>query len=119
MKSYVGMGHSVCPVCGASHDEVILLNKRLRDTFEEGENLALQWDLCPEHLKMKNDGYIALVECKNEPHILEEAIRTGNIAHVRRSSWGNIFDIPAPKGPLTFVQEGVIQQLQSLGAQCQ
>lgn len=32
-RSYVGMGYALCPVCGTKHDEVVLLDKRLRDSL--------------------------------------------------------------------------------------
>jgi hypothetical protein len=110
-KSYVTLETSACPVCGTQHDTgAVLLDTRLRDKFEH--KTCTGWQLCPEHKKLADDGYVALVECSNQPTSLEKANRTGALAHIRRSAWENIFNTPAPKGPLAFVEVGVIAKLQ-------
>lgn len=110
-KSHVGMGHSLCPVCGAKHNEVVLLDKHLRKTLTR--DMITGWELCPEHQQLYADGYVALVECTNESSpTLMTADRTGMLAHIRRSVWTKIFDSRPPEGPLAFVQEGVISKLQ-------
>mgnify|MGYP003442736158 FL=1 len=110
-KSHVGMGHSLCPVCGAKHDEVVLLHKYLQPVL--ARDTALGWDLCPEHKKMHPE-FVALVECKDQPTSLNDADRTGWLAHVRRAVWENIFNTPPPPGPMAFVEEGVIETLLSM-----
>ena len=79
---------------------VVLLDERLRPTLERRNFVG--WKLCDEHEKLWEEGYIALIEC------------TGQIAHVRREAWPNIFSVPAPNGPVVFVQEGVIERLHAL-----
>ena len=116
-KSYVGMGHSVCPICGAKHSEVVLLNMRLKSTFTN-ESVPIELKLCPEHQKMKEDGYIALIEVTNKPTSFQDADRTGQIAHVRASAWDSIFfDAPIPPGGVCFVEVGVIEKLKKLTEQ--
>ena len=112
-KSHVGMGFSVCPVCGTKHYEVVLLDKRLEDSLNR-ENF-MGWALCPEHDAMKGE-YIALVECSNAGTGAklkqEDAIRTGQIAHVRRTAAKQIFNTDLPDDmPLVFVEVGVIEAL--------
>lgn len=111
-KSHVGMGYSVCPVCGTQHDEVVLLDRRLKPTLESRQ--AVGWAFCPEHAKLKADGYVALIECNNSPKDLNDADRTGQVAHVRATAFANIFNRPAPAGGICFVEVGVIDKLKGM-----
>lgn len=108
-KSHVGIGVTLCPVCGAEHDEVVLLDKRLKNSLNPKQIMG--WGMCPEHQKLKDDGYIALVETVNEPITINEADRTGQIAHVRSSVWPDLFNSPIPERAMCFVQVGVLFQL--------
>lgn len=62
-KSHVGMGHKVCPVCGIKHDEVILLDKRLKETLSR--DMHMGYALCPEHAE-ENKTYLFLIEIEND-----------------------------------------------------
>ena len=115
-KSYVSMEQAVCPVCGTVHDTgALLLDKRLRATFER--HTVTHYAMCAEHQKLKDDGYIALVECSNQPRGLDNALRTGPIAHIRATAWPNLFDVPVPSKGLAFIEVGVIEKLQRKVAQ--
>lgn len=105
------MGASVCPVCLAEHEEVVLIHRRLKVTLPPKSMTG--WALCPEHQKLKDDGYVALVECSNRPTGVADANRTGSIAHVRESVWPKLFDIPVPDKGLCFVEVGTITKLQT------
>ena len=109
-KSYVGMGIHVCPVCGVEHDEVVLLEKQLRNSLTQHEFVG--WKLCLEHQEKFDEGYIALIECTNQPSGLANAKRTGGIAHVRAEVWPHLFDTPVPEQGICFVETGVLQKLQ-------
>ena len=109
-KSYVGMGFNACPVCGIKHSEAVLIHKRMKEVLTKVEFLG--WAMCPEHQKLKDEDYIALVEVTNQPKNLADADRTGNIAHVRSSAWPNIFNAPLPDQGLAFVEVGTIAKLQ-------
>ena len=112
-KSHVGMGVSVCPVCGCEHDEVVLLDKHLRKTLTRHQFMG--WAMCAEHKRLKEEGYVALVEVSNKgAPTLENAQRTGMIAHVRKAMWTSIFNVPAPEKGMAFVEQGTIEKLQSL-----
>lgn len=111
-KSYVGIGFSLCPVCGVKHDEVVLFNERLRNSLDR-ENF-MGWAMCQEHEQLRSEGYVALIEVRNTPQKLQDAERTGKIAHVRSEVWPRIFDRPVPDEGMAFVQEGVIAQLEAL-----
>lgn len=116
-KSHVGMGYSICPICGTKHDEVVLLDKHLRNSLEREQCMGLA--LCPEHEAMKEE-FLALVEVRNpgagngsrlEP---ANADRTGQVAHVKREVLGQLFDVAIPDDmPMVYVEVGVIDALKA------
>ena len=60
-KSHVSLEQHVCLVCGKAFDTgTILLDKRLRASMEHHTKTG--WGLCPEHQKLADDGFVALVE---------------------------------------------------------
>jgi len=116
-KSYVSIEQAVCPVCGITHDTGdILLHTRLRPVLES--KTVTGWKLCPEHEKLHTDGYVALVECDTSKggKTLNTVWRTGQIAHVRRTVFSQIFSDTTldPTLPLVFVEIGVIARLQTI-----
>ena len=111
-KSHVGLGFHLCPVCGHKHDEVVLLDKSLRNSL--GKDNFLGWSLCSEHQKLFDDDFIALIETTNSPNNLKDADRTGNLAHVRASVFIQIFGQAPPPGKLVFVEKGILAKLQEL-----
>lgn len=126
-KSHVGMDVKLCPVCGKKHTVGILLDKRLRNSLER-ENVT-GWELCDEHRKLYDDGFIALVGVDPERSSpgadgglkLEDAYRTGDIVHLRLEVWGNVFDMPVPEEdgkpiPMMFVDPEVVQKMQEMQA---
>ncbi|EMB4104958.1 ATPase [Pseudomonas aeruginosa] len=124
-KSHVSLEQHVCLVCGTRFDTgAILLDRRLRASMER--HTATGWGLCPEHQKLSDDGFVALVECdpqrsgspagggRVKP---EQAYRTGRLAHLKREAFAQVFDVPiAADQPCVFVEPGVIEQLQTLTA---
>ncbi len=118
-KSHVGMGFSVCPICGAKHDEVVLLDQRLRQSLTQHEFMG--WALCPEHEAMRAE-YLALVEVEGQPtgtghEQLAKAKRTGEICHVKREAVPHIFNVEVPEDlPLIFVEQGTIAKLKEMTA---
>ena len=112
-RGYVGMGVHVCPVCLKEHDEVVLIDKRLLPTLQRRNFMG--WALCDEHEARWQEGYIALIECSNnEQPTLDNAERTGAVAHVRKEAWPHIFNTPVPNTPIAFVQQGVIDRLRAM-----
>ncbi|CAB3682996.1 ATPase [Pseudomonas aeruginosa] len=124
-KSHVSLEQHVCLVCGTRFDTgAILLDKRLRASMER--HTATGWGLCPEHQKLSDDGFVALVECdpqrsgspgggnRVKP---EQAYRTGRLAHLKREAFAQVFNVPiAADQPCVFVEPGVIEQLQTMTA---
>jgi hypothetical protein len=121
-KSHVSFEQHVCLVCGARFDTgAILLDRHLRASMEH--QTVTGWGLCPEHQKLSDDGFVALVECdpqrsgsqaggRMKP---EQAYRTGRLAHLRRAVFAQVFNVSvADDQPCVFVEPGVIEQLQSM-----
>ena len=111
-KSHVGMGFHVCPVCGLEHDEAVLLQTRLGLPPKLTAHEFLGWKMCPEHQKLQDDGYTAMIEVTNKPSTLKDALRTGRIAHVRNSAWPKIFNTEPPEGGIAFAELGLFDKLQ-------
>jgi hypothetical protein len=122
-KSYVSRERCVCVVCGAEYDTgALLTDKRLRARFEHYTTTG--WGLWPEHRRLFDDGYVALVECDLErsgasaqTNVLKpgQAFHTGRIAHVKRELFDRTFNVPIqPEAPCVFVDMDVIEKLQTM-----
>lgn len=110
-KSHVGMAYHMCPVCTAQHDPVVLIDTRLKPTLTSHEFAG--WSMCPEHQKLKDDGFIALVVVTNtQQPTLENAKRTGYLAHVKAEAWPRIFNTPVPDKGLAFIDADAFATLQ-------
>ncbi len=72
-KSYVAMGYKTCPVCHIKHDEVVLLDRRMKNSLEN--NVFMGYELCPEHAKLSVD-YLTVVGG-------QDGVFTGETAHIR------------------------------------
>lgn len=101
-KDYVGLGYAVCPICGNKHDEVVLFQCSLGAPPKlERENFA-GFKLCPEHKTKFDEGYLALVVVTYVPeHVplqqqYNEAVRTGEIIHIRRPVAKQVFNVAMP-----------------------
>ena len=120
-KSHVSLEQRVCIVCGKPYDTgCILLDRRLRQVFNT--HTTTGWGLCPEHQKLHEEGFIALIECDAEKSgnpapggtvKPENAHRTGLIAQIRREAFSKVFDLPYTDRPCVFVEVGTIERLQA------
>lgn len=123
-KSYVSLEQRVCLVCGAPFDTgSLLLDKRLRASMKR--HTTTGWGLCPEHQKLFDDGFVALIECDPERSGVpadgrmkpEQAYRTGRVAHLRRTAFSQVFNVPIEdRQACVFVEPGVLDQLQAMVA---
>ena len=85
---------------------------------------ATGWGLCPEHQKLSDDGFVALVECDPPRSGVSsgtgrikpaQAYRTGSCAHLKREAFARVFDVPiAADQPCVFFEPGVIERLQAM-----
>lgn len=110
-KSFVGMAHHVCPVCGIEHDPVVLINRRLQKNLTDKEFAG--WKMCEEHMRLCHEGYTALIEVINQPKSLADAQRTGRIMHVINSRWAQIFNVPLPDQGICFVDPEAFNKLEA------
>lgn len=115
-KSHVGMGFSLCPICRTRHDEVVLLDRFIRDRFEPESFMG--WALCPKHEAMKGE-YLALVEttgpARGDTLKPGEANHTGQIMHMRRTVVKQVFNMDIPNDlPMVFVEVGVIDKIKAM-----
>lgn len=122
-KSYVSLEQHVCPVCGTTFDTGnILFDRRLVSKMDR--HTVTAFELCPEHMQLFNDGFVALVECDPQRSNIQadtnqispsEVYRTGRIAHLKRDKYAQVFNVPIKDSqPLVFVGTGVIEQLQAM-----
>lgn len=122
-KSHVSLEQHVCLVCGTTFDTgCILLDKRLSASM--AHHTTTGWGLCAEHQRLFDEGYVAMVECDPQRSGLssgdarlqpENAYRTGQLAHLKRAVFADMFNVPiAANQPCVFVEPGVIEQLQAM-----
>jgi hypothetical protein len=122
-KSHVSMEQHVCVVCGRPFDTgAILLDRRLRPSMNR--HTVTGWDLCPEHRRLHEEGFVALVECDpkrsgnpgaGERIAPDRVYRTGRLAHVKRAVFADLFDVAAaPETPCFFVDPEVMALLEKI-----
>src|ERR1700728_4140062 len=109
-KSHVGMGVDVCPICLKEHNETVLIHTKLANKLDPKNFTG--WDLCPECKQFQSEGYVAIIECENANPTLENAVRTGNIARLKKHVWDRVFNTSCGEYPFVFCQKGVIDRLQ-------
>lgn len=119
--SYVAMAESICPVCGTKHTDSgeLLIDKRLKDIPKDKRLTG--YHLCKEHQDLADKGFIALVGVDPEKSQvggdtlkMENAHRTGNIAHLKREAFSGIFGTECPDREMMFCEDAVITQLQKM-----
>lgn len=122
-KSHVSLEQRACIVCGKPYDTgALLLDRRLRASMEK--YTVTGWGLCSEHLRLHQEGYIALVACDPKKSgdpvdgaviLPEQVFRTGLIAHLKRETFAEIFNTTiVPEQPCVYVEPGVIEKLQGM-----
>ena len=118
---YVAMAEHICPVCGVKHtyNTEILINKYLRSIPKDKRITG--YGMCEEHQKLFDEGFVAMVEVSNgedgDALSQENAIRTGNLCHLRRTVFNEVFNTQIPDDlPMVFIGIGVIEQLQAMEA---
>jgi hypothetical protein len=122
-KSHVSLEQRACLVCGNTYDTgSILLDRHLKASLEQ--HTVTGWGLCPEHKKIHEEGFIALIEVdpgKSERpdanDILQpwQVYRTGVVTYMRREAFLQLFDIPDSQHlvPCVFVEPKVTELIKS------
>ena len=111
-KSYVTLEQHACPVCLKTFDTGnLLLDDELRDVFEK--YTVTGYELCEEHKKVVEDGYVILVEVRKRPQKGQDPYRTGNTAYLKRHVAKDIFpDMDVQD--VAFVEIGVLDKLREM-----
>lgn len=111
-KSYVTLEQHACPVCLQTFDTGnLLLDDELRDVFEK--YTVTGYELCEEHKKVVEDGYVILVEVRERPQKGQDPYRTGNTAYLKRHVAKDIFpDMDVQD--VAFVEIGVLDKLREM-----
>ena len=113
-KSHVSLEQNVCPVCARTHDVGVLLHRQMKQGLPS--KTVTGWSMCPEHEKLRKEGYIALVgvdQAKSDGFTAAGVWRTGKLAHLKESAWGGVFNMPPPAKALCFVPDDVIEMLEN------
>ena len=111
-KSYVTLEQHACPVCLKTFDTGnLLLDDKLRDVFKK--YTVTGYELCEEHKKVVEDGYVILVEVRERPQKGQDPYRTGNTAYLKRHVAKDIFpDMDVQD--VAFVEIGVLDKLREM-----
>lgn len=111
-KSYVTLEQHACPVCLKTFDTGnLLLDDELRDVFEK--YTVTGYELCEEHKKVVEDGYVILVEVRERPQKGQDPYRTGNTAYLKRHVAKDIF-LDMDVQDVAFVEIGVLDKLREM-----
>ena len=115
-NNFVAMSEHICQVCCKchTHNTEILIHKNLRDIPEDKR--VTGWGLCEEHDRLFNEGYIALVGAlapEGSTTLKEEdAHRTGDIIHMKRTVFKETFDANISDDlPMVFVEPEVVKMI--------
>lgn len=130
-NDFVAMAQKMCPVCGSIHEHnaEILINKRFQK-IDKDERIT-GYGLCEEHDKLFQDGYLALVVTdesksaitKHEGNKLdtlkeENACRTGDLMHIRRTVFNKLFDTESPEDQeMVFIDIALFEKLKEMQEQ--
>jgi hypothetical protein len=120
-KSYVTMESKICLVCGKNVPTgTLFLDKRLKERFEQ--YTATGFDLCDEHKKQIEEGYVFLVGCDmsrteietNGTSKPENWYRTGKILGIRKKVAKQIFNIPITKSDVFPCDDEAIDKIMEM-----
>lgn len=121
-KSYVGMGFLVCPVTGEKHSESVLLDKNMKDRLEK-ENF-MGYAYCPEVAAKIAEGYVCLIEIKNQPSSkgseqvsIRDADRTGVYCFIKSELARDMFGIEGEVEEIQFASPEVVEFLTNFKVQ--
>ena len=114
MKSFVTLEFNQCPVCYELHQTgALLLDKKMRDRLER--ETCTGFSLCPEHQKMYENNYVALVEIE-EPEdkvgLNPSTVKpTGRVAFLHSDAFRYFFDGDTPDG-LAYIGSEVFNRIE-------
>lgn len=113
-KSHVGLGHHLCPVCLTRTEEVVLLDKCLKETLERDNFLG--WEMCKEHKEQTDNDYVHIIIINNPESSdvnLYTADRTGITVAIRRTAFKEIFSTTSMTN-IAFGTEELLEKLKAI-----
>lgn len=125
-KSYVTMEAKVCPVCGKTFQtDSLLLDRGLKKRFDR--ETVTGFDLCEEHRKQHEEGFVHLVEVDESKSKLtngkikiEDAYRTGVIVSVKANVLDSLgFPEGTSKLPFIFIDHKMVELLEKVHDQAE
>lgn len=116
--SYVALEQGLCPVCGVAHNTGVLLDKRLKPSFKD-KHVVTHWEMCEQHQKLRDDGYVALVAIDEERSVArangeyyqEDVYRIRGIVHLKMEAFDDIFSVPHPERMIAYCSQELIDFL--------
>jgi hypothetical protein len=115
-------GPSICIVCGKSKGGSVRKHRKIREIFEM--RVPGNWEMCDEHKKLHQEGFIALVEAIQPSHTLQESgkitsggdpHRTGKIVHVRYELAEQLFATAIDRSlPMVFCLPDVSERFKDM-----
>lgn len=116
-KSYVTLEQNVCAVCQiAFNTGAILLDKGLKERFDM--HTLTGHSLCPEHQKLADDGYIALVVVSNSQTSSnlkpKDATPTGEFMHIKVEAFKKLFntEVDTSKVPMVYAEPELLKLIE-------
>ena len=117
-KSYVTLEQRLCIVCGHPYDSgSLLLHQRLKPVFDR--KTVTGWGICDEHKKMRDAGFVALVELSNAyvagtTITPNNASRTGVFMHMKKEIFKEVFDTKIDEQMVVFIEPEVTEKIKKL-----
>lgn len=116
-KSHVSLEQRLCIVCGHPYDCGVLIKKDLRPTLNL--KTITGWGMCEEHKKLRDAGFVALVEINNPKSSgssvsPDNAARTGVFMHMKREVFANVFDSRVDERAVAFIEPQVTEMIKKL-----
>jgi hypothetical protein len=121
-ENFVAMATHKCPICGKDHQHntEILMHKQGRAIPKDLP--ASDWSLCKKDELLFKSNYIALIETENNPEDesqrlqMEDAIRTGRLAHLKRHAFEQVFNTEiGPDCSFVFIDAEAMDKLIAMG----
>ena len=115
-NDFVAKELAVCQVCGVEHMTGVLLHKHLRPI----KNTVTHYEMCEEHQKLADDGYVAMVVIDEAASTIindsvkpGEEYRTGEIIHARQKVLNRLLDVEITN-KVIFIDDEVAEKFHKL-----
>ena len=116
-KSYVSLEQQLCIVCGHPYASGVLIHKNLKPVLEP--KTVTGWGICEEHKKLRDDGFVALVEINNpgasgSTLSPDTASRTGIFMHMKTEVFEQVFNGKVDERMVAFIEPEVTAKIKAI-----